>query len=65
MKISIVIPCFNEKNTIEILINKIHEIKQFDKEIIVIDDFSNDGTAEILKSKLKDKLSNIIYRLYI
>ena len=61
MKISIVIPCFNEKNTIEILINKIHEIKQFDKEIIVIDDFSNDGTAEILKSKLKDKLSNIIY----
>ena len=46
MKISIVIPCFNEKNTIEILIDKIIQIKQFDKEIIVIDDFSNDGTTE-------------------
>ncbi len=61
MKISIVIPCFNEKNTIEILIDKIIQIKQFDKEIIVIDDFSNDGTTEILKNNLKDKITNIIY----
>ncbi len=61
MKISIIIPCFNEINTIELLINKIIQIKQFEKEIIVIDDFSNDGTTEILKNKLKDKISNIIY----
>ena len=61
MKISIVIPCFNEKNTIEILIDKIIQIKQFDKEIIVIDDFSNDGNTEILKNNLKDKITNIIY----
>ncbi len=61
MKISIVIPCFNEKNTIELLIDKIIQIKQFDKEIIVIDDFSDDGTTDILKNKIKDKVSKIIY----
>ena len=61
MKISIIIPCFNEKNTIELLIDKIIQIKQFDKEIIVIDDFSNDGTTDILKNRLKNKISNIIY----
>lgn len=54
MKISVIIPCFNEQNTIQIILDKILEQKQFDKEIIVIDDYSNDNTRQIL-GKIKDE----------
>ena len=51
-KLSIIIPCYNEMNTIKKIINKVidslnyYNITRY--EIIVIDDFSNDGTREIL-----------------
>jgi glycosyltransferase involved in cell wall biosynthesis len=48
MKISIVIPVFNEEKTIEEIITRV-EKTAFDKEIIVIDDGSNDRTREILR----------------
>ena len=61
MLISIIIPCFNEKNTIEILIDKINKIKEVDKEIIIIDDCSTDGSREVLKEKVLNKVQKIIY----
>ena len=61
MLISIIIPCFNEKNTIEILIDKINNIKEINKEIIIIDDCSTDGSREILKEKVLNKVQKIIY----
>ena len=60
MKLSIIIPCFNEENTIEEIINRIIEQKEIDKEIIVIDDFSSDQTRKILKEKLEDKIDKLI-----
>jgi len=54
MKISVIIPCYNEQNTIEKILDKILEQKQFDKELIVIDDWSSDNTRQILNN-LKDK----------
>jgi glycosyltransferase involved in cell wall biosynthesis len=60
IKISIIIPCFNEFTTITKIIDKILEIKKFDFEIIVIDDFSNDGSREILKDLLKEKIQHLI-----
>ena len=60
MKISIIIPCFNEENTIEDIIKRIIEQKEIDKEIIVIDDFSSDHTRKILKEKLEDKIDKLI-----
>ena len=52
MKLSIVIPVYNEKNTIREILRRIGEAKLdgIEKEIILIDDFSTDGTREILEN---------------
>ena len=60
MKLSIVIPCFNEIHTIEKIIDKIIEEVSYDYEILVIDDYSTDGTRELLENKLKFKINNLI-----
>ena len=60
IKISLIIPCYNELNTISKIINKVLEIKKFDYEIIVVDDFSKDGTREILKEMLNNKIHYLI-----
>ena len=60
MKISIIIPCFNEEKTIALVINNILSSYTGEKEIIVIDDYSNDKTREILNSDLKNKIDKII-----
>ena len=61
MFISVLIPCYNEKNTVEEIVSRINNLSNLDIEIIIIDDCSNDGTREILKDKIKDKVSKIIY----
>ena len=47
LKLSIVIPIYNERETLETLIAKVNAV-DYDKEIILIDDFSTDGSREIL-----------------
>ena len=59
--ISVIIPCYNEAKTIELIVKRVLAIKQYDIEIIIIDDFSNDGTTEILKTKLTSKIRKILY----
>ena len=59
MKISIIIPCYNEINTIEKIIDKILLQEAFDKEIIIIDDNSTDGTRDLLEG-IKDKYNKLI-----
>ena len=49
MKLSIIIPCFNEDKTIETIFNKVSEFNTLEKEIIIVDDFSSDGTSIIIK----------------
>ena len=47
--ISVLVPCFNESNTILEILNKIHsQKKKFNLQIIVSEDGSNDGTYELL-----------------
>ena len=61
MLVSILIPCFNEKNTIEKLILKVKKQKKIKKQIILVDDGSTDGTSKIIKSKLKKKVDKVIF----
>jgi len=46
MKLSIIIPVYNEVNTIREIINRVDAV-ELDKEIIIVDDCSTDGTREI------------------
>lgn len=53
-KLSIIIPVYNEKHTIQKLLNKIYKLRNLKKEIIVINDASTDGTKEILEKNKKN-----------
>ena len=54
MKLSVVIPAYNEINTIEEILFKVQEV-ELDKEIIIVDDGSTDGTKEFLVNLQKSK----------
>ena len=60
MKVSIIIPCYNEQSTIKEIINKITAQSNINKEIIVVDDYSKDKTREILQQQLKDSIHKIV-----
>lgn len=51
MKLSVVIPCYNERATIEAVVDAVRSGPVEDVEIIVVDDGSTDGTRELLKAK--------------
>lgn len=63
MKLSIVMPCFNEINSIKAILDVISGVHVgMDKEIVIVDDYSTDGTREYLKSiEGKDNNTTIIY----
>jgi glycosyltransferase involved in cell wall biosynthesis len=49
MKLSVIIPVYNEKGTIEEIVSRVKNVEGIDKEIIIVDDGSKDGTIDILK----------------
>ena len=60
-KLSVIIPVYNEKNTIGKLLNKIRQL-DIDIEIIVVNDASTDGTKEVLEQKeFKDKIDKLVH----
>ena len=61
MKLSILIPVYNEIRTIEKIIQKVKEQEIKKIQIIVVDDGSTDGTKELLKKSLYKKVDKIIY----
>ncbi len=60
MKLSIVIPVYNEKNTIKEIVRRVRETP-FEKEIIIVDDYSTDGTRELLKEIENEPDLRILY----
>jgi glycosyltransferase involved in cell wall biosynthesis len=59
MKLSIVIPCYNEESTIKQIIEKIKLQSNINKEIIIVDDYSTDRTREIIENDLKDQIDQL------
>ena len=62
MKLSVVIPCFNEIGYITQVIQAIKSAPVKNIEIIVVDDFSTDGTRELLNTQLANEVDQIIYQ---
>jgi glycosyltransferase involved in cell wall biosynthesis len=61
MKLSIVIPCYNELKTIETVVDAVRNCPYQNKEIIVVDDYSTDGTREKIKTKIESIVDKVIY----
>jgi glycosyltransferase involved in cell wall biosynthesis len=60
MNISVVVPVYNEIETISEIINRVKKSRVEIKEIIVVDDFSTDGTRELLQNELNKSVDLII-----
>jgi len=59
--LSVVIPCYNEKNNIHNIVDKVLNAPVNNKEIIIVDDKSTDGTAEVLDRDIAPLVSKIIH----
>ncbi len=59
--LSVVIPCYNEKNNIHTIVEKVLAAPVENKEIIVVDDKSTDGTGEILDKEIAPLVSKVIH----
>ena len=61
MKVSVVIPCYNEKDTIEKIVEAVCNAPLKSREIIVVDDCSEDGTQTLLKERISSMVDRIVY----
>jgi glycosyltransferase involved in cell wall biosynthesis len=59
--VSIVIPCFNEVQTLEELLDVVRAAPVEKKQIIVVDDASTDGTTELIRNRVADKIDIVIH----
>ncbi len=62
MKLSVVIPVYNEVSTLEEIVRRVKESPVADKEIILVDDFSTDGTRDLIDDKLRDQVDTVIFQ---
>ncbi len=60
-RLTIVIPCYNELHTIARIIDLVRASDVAQKEIIVIDDCSTDGTRELLRGELAQRVDQVIF----
>lgn len=61
MKLSVVIPCYNEERTIRALVEAVRRSPGTTKEIIIVDDCSRDGTRTILETQVAPLVQQILY----
>jgi glycosyltransferase involved in cell wall biosynthesis len=61
LKLSIIIPCYNEKSTIREVIDAVLAAPYDDKEIIIVDDCSKDGTKEVLLEEIEPLVHQILF----
>jgi glycosyltransferase involved in cell wall biosynthesis len=61
MKLSVVIPCYNELGTISQVVQAVKASPIRELEIIVVDDYSTDGTRDLLQTAIESEVTQIIY----
>ena len=61
MKLSVVIPCYNEAKTIRTIVDRVRAAPVAEKEIIIVDDCSRDGTRDLLRTQIAPLVSKVIY----
>jgi len=61
MKLTIVIPCYNEARTIRTIVDRVRAAPVPDKEIIIVDDCSRDGTRDLLRTEIAPLVDQVIY----
>ncbi len=61
MKLSVIIPCFNELNTIATIVAAVKNSPVKDIEIIVVDDCSTDGTRDLLQGTIESQVDQVLY----
>lgn len=62
MNLSVIIPCYNEANSIEKVVQSVIDATGPDREIIIVDDCSTDGTRQLLERDIDGKLARVIYQ---
>ena len=62
MNLSVIIPCYNEVSSIEQVVQSVLEVIGDDGEIIIVDDFSTDGTRDLLENNIENKFARVIYQ---
>ncbi len=61
MKLSVIIPCYNEKKTIRDVVEAVRNYPYAETEIIIVDDCSNDGTRELLQADIAPLVDRVLY----
>ena len=61
LKLSVVIPCYNERKTLENIIGSVKESGIKNLEIIIVDDYSTDGTRELLQNEVGKQVDKVLY----
>jgi len=61
VNLSIIIPCYNEIDTIEKVVQSVLAVAGPEAEIVIVDDCSNDGTRELLQQAVESRVSKVIY----
>ena len=62
MNLSVIIPCYNEISSIDQVVQSVIDVVGSDGEIIIVDDYSTDGTRELLKKNIDGILARVIYQ---
>jgi len=61
LRLSVVIPCYNEISTLERVVDAVRASPVPHKEIILVDDGSTDGTRELIRTKLADRVDRVVF----
>lgn len=64
MRLSVIIPCYNEKKTIRAIVDAVRSAPYPEKEIIIVDDASTDGTREILTSEIAPLVDKVLFHVF-